>query len=116
MSTPESPGRASSLRTFRARVTMRYTRISCVPMGARMALDRYVQAKDRDDAARQVALCVDRDLEELLWAVNAQNVSEVWLELNAIEPRNLPVTTSLWNATPFEPGLLPPRHIVCRPA
>ena len=100
----------------RVRLTMRYTRISCMPMRATMDLDRVVSAEDQDDAVRQACLCLDRDLEELLWAVNSMNVSEVIVEVRSVEPAAEGDREAPWNPDPFPAEVtVPPYVILQRP-
>jgi hypothetical protein len=101
------------MKIFRARLALRYTRISCMPFQAILELDRLVQGMDRDDALRQACLCVDRELDEILARVNTQNVTEIW-----IEPRQIveaaPPADDLWNPDPFPPEQSLPRYIVLK--
>ena len=94
-------------------LVLRYTRVSCMPMRAKLALSRCVQAVDSDDAIRQACLCVDRDLEELLAHVNTINVSEVIVEVHRVEPA-LQAESALWNESWFPPGAAVPAHILLR--
>jgi len=96
----------------RVRLTMRYTRISCMPMRATMDLDRVVLAKDQDDAVRQACLCLDRDLEELLWAVNSMNVSEVIVEVRSVDTSADGDGEAPWNPDPFPPEVAVPPYVI----
>jgi hypothetical protein len=78
-----------------------------------MALDRVVQARDEVDAQRQACLCLAEELEDILAAVNAMNVSEVRVDFEEIQPTE-PENPTLWNPVPFPPERTVPRHIVAR--
>jgi hypothetical protein len=100
---------------FRLELTLRYTRVSCMPYRATLELSHVVSARDREDALRQGALCVDRDLEEILSKVNTLNVSDVIVEARAVqelETLQESESTTLWNLEPFGPELAIPRHII----
>jgi len=96
---------------YRVKLNLRYTRVSCLPFGAVMALDRVVRANDEVDAQRQACLCLAEELEDILAAVNAMNVSEVRVDFAEIQPTE-PDNPTLWNPVPFPPELTVPRHIV----
>ena len=97
---------------FLVRLTMRYTRISCMPFRASMDFDRVVLGDDEEDAVRQACLCIDRDLEELLWAVNTINVSEVLVEVRGVEESGAAAREEPWNPEPFPPSVEIPPHVV----
>ena len=99
---------------FRIQLTLRYTLISCKPMGAKLEFDRIIQAADRNEAALQACLCLDRDLEEIMARVNAINVSEVMVDIKNIEETNRG-DEPLWNPFPFSEQKVPP-HIIVRRA
>jgi len=100
------------LSRFELRGSMRYTRWSCLPLGARLALERVILATDREQALFQAALCLHRDLEELLAQVNTINVSEVYLEVDALRPlEEKGHQAAVWNPQPFTAGDKVPPHI-----
>ena len=96
---------------FRFKGAMRYTRISCMPFRAVLGIAKLVQAQDEADALRQVALCLDRDLEEILAQVNAMNVSYVRLEVHGLREEPATDGEALWNPTAFPQELPVPPHI-----
>lgn len=99
---------------FFVELALRYTRVSCSPMGASLPIARTVQAADPDDALHQACLCLDRDLEQLLARVNTINVSEVIAELRTLRPVDASPGEGLWNPAPFAPEIPIPRHIQVR--
>lgn len=100
---------------FAVALTLRYTRISCMPFRASIDFDKTVQAKDSTDAVRQACLCLDRDLEDILSRVNAINVSEMIVEVKALREVSASTDPTLWNPKPFGPQLQVPPHLVVRP-
>ena len=96
---------------FWLRGGMRYTRWSCLPFGARLDLEEIVQAESREEALRQAALCLHRDLEELLSRINAINVSEVYLEIDELRPVATAPKRVPWNPQPFAPDVEVPPHV-----
>lgn len=100
-------------RLYEVQLTMRYTRISCLPFRASMDLDRVVLASSDDDAVRQACLCLDRDLEELLAWVSSINVSEVRVEVRGVGPA--PPDRRPWNPKPFPPEVEVPPWVVLLP-
>lgn len=97
---------------FRVRFVLRYTRVSCQPLRATVPFDRVVLARDGEDALRQACLCLDRDLEELLSAVNAMNLSAVHVEHESIEPAPPDLASEPWNADPYPEDVEVPPHVV----
>lgn len=102
------------MKIFRVLLTLRYTRISCMPFRAKLDLDRLVQAEDRDDALRQACLCIDRELDEILASVNAINVTEVWVEPQDLEERPPTPGLDLWNDPAFALDRPIPQYIVLK--
>ncbi len=103
------------MAVFRFKGAMRYTRISCMPYRALLGLSKLVQAEDEEDALRQAALCLDRDLEEIFAQVSAINVSSVRLEVHGLQPEPSTDGEALWNPTAFARQQQVPPHIeLCR--
>lgn len=100
-------------RLFRVRFVMRYTRISCMPLRATMEFDEIVQAKSAEDAPMQAAKCIDRDLEEILWAVSSMNVTEVILEFQSVTAATPDQAGDVWNPESFPDDELP-RYVVLK--
>ena len=101
------------MAVYRVALALRYTRISCRPFGARLELDKLVEAESEQDAVRQACLCLDADLEQVMGNVNAINVSEFPVDIVAVEPA-VAGAGELWNPRPFPRGQAIPRHLVVR--
>lgn len=102
---------------FHVELTLRYTRISCMPYRATLDLDRFLIAENRADALHQAGLCLDRDLEEILANINTMNVADVLVDVRRVQQltdREKPGESKIWNRNPFNEDLPLPRHIVIR--
>lgn len=100
------------MNIFLVELTLRYTRISCMPFRASLEFGRYIQATDKSDALRQSCLCVDRDLEDILARVNTMNVTKVVVEPRNIRRINGQSPEPIWNHEPFDHNIKIPRYIV----
>lgn len=102
---------------FHVELTLRYTRISCMPYRAKLDIDRVLRAADAEDALRQAGLCLDRDLEDIFADINTINVSNVLIDVRTVRELDHAGDTDgpeLWNPTPFDPELRVPRYIIVR--
>lgn len=99
------------MRVFQVQLTMRYTRVSCMPFRARLEIDRPVQAADREDALRQACLCLDQELEEILARVNSFNITVVRVVPGEIVERGPAQEQDVWNPEPFPPDIPIPRYL-----
>ncbi len=97
---------------FLVELTLRYTRISCMPFRATIELSRVVEAENQADALRQACLCVDRDLEEMLASVNTINLNKVHVEVQTVKELHGSEGQDIWNPAQFEPQVEVPRYIV----
>ena len=103
------------MTVYRIALALRYTRISCRPFGARLELDRLVEAESEQDAIRQACLCLDAELEQVLAGINAINVSEFPVDILAIEPAAREAG-ELWNPHPHPADKAIPPHLIVRQA
>lgn len=98
---------------YRVVLALRFTRISCRPLGARAEFDRYVEAQSEHDAMRQACLCLDAELEGIIADVNTINVAELLVDVLTVE-LSRGAGGVLWNASPYPATRQVPGYLTVR--